>query len=151
LQPQDRYDFLAPYLAKAGFDTSDHARTEKIIDAAYKRLSFGAEIGSEAAIFYSDNLVVSEEEARIVLSKSTAKRVLVHFLGKLDSVNEINVDIFRTIMKQVQQETGISKEELWMPIRVALTGVTHGPDLPMVIEIFGKEKISRFVKQAMEI
>ncbi len=149
LTPMDRSKFLLPYLAKAGFDTTDHARTEKIIDAVYKRLSFGAQIETEAAIFYSDNLVISEEQARMVLVKPTSKQVLAHFLKKLNSVNEVNVDIFRNIMKDVQQETGISKEDLWMPIRVALTGATHGPDLPVVIEIFGKEKISRFLSQAL--
>ena len=61
----------------------------------------------------------------------------------------INVEIFRSIMKEVQQESGFVKEELWMPIRVALTGVTHGPDLPLVIEILGKKKIANFVKQAL--
>jgi nondiscriminating glutamyl-tRNA synthetase len=36
-----------------------------------------------------------------------------------------------------------------MPIRVALTGVTHGPDLPLVIDILGKQKIIQFIQQAV--
>jgi glutamyl/glutaminyl-tRNA synthetase len=54
-------------------------------------------------------------------------------------------------MKEVQEKTGFKKEELWMPIRVALTGVNHGPDLPLVIEMFGKNKIQNFIKQALNL
>jgi len=53
-------------------------------------------------------------------------------------------------MKEVQKETGIKKQELWMPIRVALTGVTHGPELPVVIEVLGKEKIQKFVEHILK-
>ena len=28
-----------------------------------------------------------------------------------------------------------------MPIRVAITGQTHGPDLPKAIELLGKDKV----------
>ena len=67
----------------------------------------------------------------------------------MDSVSTIGIDEFQAIMEEVQQETGYKKQELWMPIRVALTGVTHGPDLPLVIEIFGKSKIQNFIQQAL--
>ena len=92
---------------------------------------------------------VSEPEARQILAQPNAHKVLKHFLAKLEIQNDVNVEVFRKIMKEVQQETNIIKEDLWMPIRVALTGVTHGPDLPMVIETFGKRKIIHFVKQAL--
>jgi glutamyl/glutaminyl-tRNA synthetase len=54
-------------------------------------------------------------------------------------------------MKEVQNESGVKKQDLWMPVRVALTGVRHGPDLPLVIQIMGKEKIENFVRQALEV
>jgi glutamyl/glutaminyl-tRNA synthetase len=38
-----------------------------------------------------------------------------------------------------------------MPIRVALTGQIHGPELPMVAQIFGKEKCRRLVQKALQV
>jgi glutamyl/glutaminyl-tRNA synthetase len=149
LSQDERYQFLTPYLAKAGYDTSNTQKTKRVIDAIYKRLSYGEEVKETASIFYSEDLVITEPDARKILTKSNAKVVLKQFLARLETKEEVNVEIFSQIMKQVQQETGIVKEELWMPIRVALTGVTHGPDLPLVIEIFGKKKIIHFVQQAL--
>ena len=149
MSQQERYQFLTPFLSKAGHDTSDNRKTQMVIDAGYKRLSFGSEIGKEASIFYRDDLIISEPEARQILTKVSAKTVLTHFLVNLEREEKVDVEIFRKIMKNVQQETNFNKEELWMPIRVALTGVTHGPDLPSVIEIFGKKKIIHLVKQAL--
>ncbi len=33
-----------------------------------------------------------------------------------------------------------------MPIRVAVTGQTHGPELPETIELLGKEKVFKELK-----
>ena len=48
-------------------------------------------------------------------------------------------EILENIMKNVQTTTGIKGKDLWMSVRVAMTGMTHGPELPSIIETFGKE------------
>jgi nondiscriminating glutamyl-tRNA synthetase len=53
-------------------------------------------------------------------------------------------------MKVVNKETGVMGRELWMPIRIALTGQLHGPDLATVVEIFGKEKCREFVQKLVD-
>ena len=52
-------------------------------------------------------------------------------------------------MKQVQNDTGIKGKNLWMPVRIALTGQSHGPELPMLIEFFGKEEVVSRIKKVM--
>ena len=55
---------------------------------------------------------------------------------------------FKDIMKSVQTKTKIKGKELWMPIRIALTGRMHGPDLGEISEILGLEAcISRVNEQ----
>jgi nondiscriminating glutamyl-tRNA synthetase len=36
-----------------------------------------------------------------------------------------------------------------MPIRVAVSGVTHGPELPETVEILGREKALAHLDQVM--
>ena len=38
-----------------------------------------------------------------------------------------------------------------MPIRVALTGETHGPELPQIAALLGKEKMQKRFQRALEI
>jgi nondiscriminating glutamyl-tRNA synthetase len=151
LSDEKRDQFLLPFLQAEGFDTSDQYKTKKIIEGLSKRISYGKEIVREAALFFENNLEIQEQEARVVLRKDTSLTVLNSFLTKAKNLPELTVDIFKNLMKEIQQETGIKKDELWMPIRVALTGVTHGPELPLVIEIFGKQKIVSFIQQALNL
>ena len=84
LPQKQRYQFLTPFLSKAGFDISDTPKTQQVIDAVYKRLPFGSEIETVAGIFYSDVLTISEPEAQQILAKPNAKKVLTLFLVKLE-------------------------------------------------------------------
>jgi glutamyl/glutaminyl-tRNA synthetase len=66
-------------------------------------------------------------------------------------VNEDKVDKnnFKLLTKKVQDEIKVKGKDLFMPIRVALTGKMHGPELPLIVDAFGKEecikRIRRFV------
>ncbi len=44
-------------------------------------------------------------------------------------------------IKAVQKSTGHKGKKLFMPIRAAVTGQTHGPELPNAIELLGKDKV----------
>ncbi len=148
--PEDRLiKFLTPFLEKAGYDVSDTERTRKIILAVYKGIEKGEDIARAASIFYHDTLTIEEPAAVEFLKKDTSRTVLEKFSEKLAAVNRLDMDAFKQIMKEIQKETGIKKQELWMPVRIAITGVTHGPELPLVIEILGLEKVRSFVNQVI--
>ena len=149
--PEDRLvAFLTPFLERGGYDVSDEERTRKIILAVYKSIDKGEDIIEAARIFFHDTVEILEPAAREFLQKETSHTVLKAFYKKLNQQNKLDVDTFKQLMKEIQSETGIKKQDLWMPVRIALTGVTHGPELPFVIEIFGLEKVKSFVRQVLE-
>ena len=49
-------------------------------------------------------------------------------------------------MKTIQKETGIKGKNLWFPVRAAVTGSVHGPDLSNAFLIMGKD----LVKERLE-
>ena len=49
----------------------------------------------------------------------------------------------------MQKATGHKGKKLFMPIRVATTGQTHGPDLMKAIELLGKDKVKTRVLQQL--
>jgi nondiscriminating glutamyl-tRNA synthetase len=149
MDEEKRNQSLIPFLKEAGYDISDEQRTKNIISAIHKNLSYGEEIKDKAALFFKDSIEIDEPEAISILQQDASKKVLTTFLDKIQNIKKLDIDIFKKVMQEIQEETGIKKQDLWMPIRIGLTGVTHGPDLPLVIEIFGKEKIQNFVKQIL--
>jgi len=145
-----RKNFLVQFLEKAGFDISDKEKIFKIIDSVHKKIEKGEDVVYHASIFYKDSVEILEEDAVDIMNKQSSKKVLNKLLDILQSTDELTVSSFKECMKKVQDETGIKKQELWMPVRVALTGVTHGPELPLVIEIFGKQKLETMLEKILQ-
>ena len=150
LPEDDLVNFLTPFLKKAGADISDVEKTRKIILAVQKKINRGEDVFSAARIFYNDTLEITETEALDFLKEDSARTVLKTFLKKTTPLETLDMNAFKKSMKEVQQETGIKGPALWKPVRVALTGETSGPELPAVIEVFGKEKVISYIEQTLE-
>jgi glutamyl/glutaminyl-tRNA synthetase len=68
---------------------------------------------------------------------------------ELQKLNTLSPEIFRDILKTVQKETKVNGKGLYLPIRIALTGREHGPELYSIADILGinvcKAKIGQFL------
>jgi len=105
------------------------------------KLRSASEIVEHTALFFRDT-VVDEEEAVAVLSEETVPTVLSAFLAELQAENaEFTVDGIKNMIKAVQKSTGCKGKALFMPIRAAITGLTHGPDLNQSLVLLGKDKV----------
>ena len=91
-------------------------------------------------------VAANEEELQIVNTDS-AKRVFASFVEELKQVDVIDKDALKQIFKNVQLNVGVKGKELFMPIRLKLTGVSHGIELINIVNILGKEEvINRLLK-----
>ncbi len=91
-------------------------------------------------IFRRDSFEPEGEEARKMLELESSRQVFRSFLDGL-AESDLNAADFRALMKRIQKETGVKGKFLWMPMRIALTGQTHGPELPFIVETFGPDKV----------
>lgn len=55
---------------------------------------------------------------------------------------------YRPLVEDLKRRTGLKGKNLFMPLRVALTGETHGPELARVIELMAPERIRQCLRQA---
>ena len=53
-------------------------------------------------------------------------------------------------IKAVQKETGIKGKNLFMPIRIAVSGEMHGPELPDTIYLLGRENQLNTLKTCLK-
>jgi len=141
-----------PFLEKAGFDVSDRHKMKLIIEAVKDNIRYLAELPELTEVFQPKPLTIDEEaepELAEMLHKESSKKVFAALADEFEQHDEpIAKDDFLSIMKNVQSETDVKGKELWMPVRIALTGEMHGPELPAVIEILGKDVcVDRFRDQ----
>jgi glutamyl/glutaminyl-tRNA synthetase len=64
--------------------------------------------------------------------------------------DEENPEAYRQCLKAVVKELKLKAKDVFMPARCALTGQVHGPDLNMIMAVWGKKETSRRLQKAIE-
>ncbi|NNU90936.1 glutamate--tRNA ligase [Anoxybacillus sp. CHMUD] len=140
-----------PHLIRAGRlpeqMTDEQKQWARDLIALYQeQMSYGAEIVELSELFFKQEIEY-DEEAKTVLAGEQVPNVLKAFYGQMEQLATFDSDHIKAAIKAVQKETGQKGKNLFMPIRVAVTGQTHGPELPEAIRLLGKEAVlSRLVK-----
>ncbi|GGJ75089.1 nondiscriminating glutamyl-tRNA synthetase [Anoxybacillus voinovskiensis] len=142
-----------PHLVKAGRLPETMSEEQKewarhLIALYQEQMSYGAEIVELSELFFKEE-VEYNEEAREVLSEEQVSDVLHAFLEEVKKLPSFMADDIKAAIKSVQKTTGQKGKKLFMPIRVATTGQTHGPELPLAIQLLGKEKVVQRLEKAI--
>lgn len=135
-----------PHLQAAGFmpaepDERQLAWTKRLVSLVQEKLRCAADIVPLAEVFFRE-AVEDEPEAAEVLRGEQVPAVLRAFLDALQAdEGEWTADNVKALIKEVQKSTGCKGKQLFMPIRAALTGQTHGSDLNETIVLLGRDKV----------
>lgn len=143
-------EITLPHLVKAGLVKENRTEQEdqwvrELIALNQERMSYGAEIVGLSELFFNDE-VTMDEEAKEVISEEQVPEVLSAFLNEIEIIETFTAEEIKKAVKSVQKATGYKGKKLFMPLRVATTGQTHGPDLMKTIELLGKDKVKTRVK-----
>jgi nondiscriminating glutamyl-tRNA synthetase len=113
-------------------------------------LRFGAEIVSLSDLFFQESLEFNDE-ATAVLAEETVPAVLTAFIAGLEEAGEegFTIENMKSLIKGVQTATGVKGKGLFMPIRVSLTGQTHGPDLNGTIWLLGRDQVLKRLRHQL--
>jgi len=142
-----------PHLIKAGkvsenMSEEEQERTHQLIVLYQEQLNFGAEIVDLTELFFKEEISY-EEEANDVLAGEQVPEVLSAFVSEINQSDDFSADTVKTMIKAVQKATGQKGKNLFMPLRVAITGQTHGPDLPKSIAVLGKSTVLARLQNAI--
>ncbi|MBS4210517.1 glutamate--tRNA ligase [Bacillus sp. FJAT-50079] len=138
-------ELALPHLIKAGCVNEEMSDEEKawarnLIALYQEQMSFGAEIVQLSDQFFKEDIDYNEE-AKAVLEEEQVPEVIRAFYDEVDALEPFDAGGVKKAIKLVQKATGQKGKKLFMPIRVAVTGQTQGPELPNAIELLGKEKV----------
>ncbi|KZM56357.1 MULTISPECIES: glutamate--tRNA ligase [Aeribacillus] len=147
-------DLSLPHLVKAGRISENMSEDERdwvqrLISLYQEQMSYGAEIVELSEMFFKEEIEI-DEEGKLVLQEEQVPSVLSAFLEEVKAIQDFKADEIKKAIKSVQKATGQKGKKLFMPIRVATTGQTHGPELPLALELLGKEKIITRLEKALD-
>ncbi|EJF00141.1 glutamate--tRNA ligase [Liquorilactobacillus mali] len=120
----------------------------KLISLFKQQMSYTGEIVKLSEIFF-DEPPKLDEAAMKELSDESAKTVLNEFAKNVAELPLFDATEIQNTIYAIQKETGIRGRKLYMPIRIATTRETHGPELAASIELLGKEKALKHLEKTL--
>ena len=150
LSDEEVFNLCYPFIEKEYGNVSKE-KASKVIASFKEQLSYGQEIVELARPFFTkvDYSSLGEEELN-VLKEESVNNTLKVFLEELTSLNEVNGDTVKAMLKQTQVRANVKGKMLYMPLRIALTGLMHGPDFTSLIQILGVEEIKERINEYLQ-
>ena len=133
-------EFILPYL-KNGYDISSLSE-DWLTNLAliYKdHISYGKQIIDEVKMFFQDDITLNEE-AKEFMKDDSINNTLTIFKDIIKDVNWSKDDI-KTAINLTKEKANVKGKMLFMPIRIAVSGLMHGPELVDTIYLLGKNTV----------
>ncbi len=150
-------EMALPYMQKGGYISSEPTQDELawlslVVTALQEKLTTVGDIIGFMPLFTGDDVVIDGEEQLELLKEDTFLPMITAFCENLSALEDLNPVAVKTLLKGLTKELGLKGKQVYMPLRVALTGQKHGPELDYLISILGKEtskkRLSRTAEQA---
>lgn len=153
--PEALCELCAPYLVEAGYiqqDITDSQRdwALRLVRMAQERMDILSQIGDFAAVFSGPAVTPENDEVLDMLKMDHVPGMLSVFKDLLTASGPIDEAAAKGLMKAVQAETGIKGKNLFMPVRAAISGQLHGPDMNDMMIVIGREHLISRVQQVLE-
>ncbi|MHB1128149.1 MAG: glutamate--tRNA ligase [Bacillota bacterium] len=147
-------DLAIPYLREAGLltgeiDCSRYEWLTRMVAAVRNYLSNMSEITGFAQVFFGDQVTLADAAAREILREEQVPAVIELFKKKIMDRGELSQEEARAILKETGKELKLGGKKVFLPLRVALTGQQHGPELHDLLPLLGVDRIIKRLDGSM--
>ena len=121
-----------------GFIIEEESDFIKILEFAKERSDSISDMAIQSGPFFM-NPEYNLEYLHLILDTKSKKlfSLLINKISALDTMNELEI---KDIVSALSIEVNLKGKELFFPIRLAIWGDVHGPDIGLIIKVLGKEK-----------
>ena len=141
LSLDDYLDLVVPFL-KNSYDLSDKSDEwiSHLASIYQNHISYGKQIVDDVKLFFSDDFEMSSECKEFLLEDGVSL-VLSTFKDEINAISNWSVDAISLAINNTKERTGIKGKMLYMPIRIKVSGIMHGPELADTIYLIGKDVV----------
>jgi nondiscriminating glutamyl-tRNA synthetase len=116
------------------------AALERLLEIVRGNLATLADLPGELAPFLDDAPPAPEPDAAEALAAPRAREVCESLAADLESLALWSGEGFKSAVQALGKRLGVKGRDLFQPVRAALTGRTHGPELPLLAEALGRDR-----------
>lgn len=135
------------FFEEARIDISDNEKYLKVIATARDYVYCLSMIVEHARMFY-DPLTFSGED-RELLGQEDSHRIFSYWIEALGGRERWSPDDVQALVKTAIGDLGIKGKAFYFPLRLALFGSCHGPDIPTLIDILGRDESVKRLTDAL--
>lgn len=145
---QEYLEYVKPFLKEA-YDLS--GKSEKWINhllTIYKdHISYGKEIAKVTDIFFMDSFTIEGECKEFMESDPSIPNTLKIFADEIRAIDDWNVENIALAVENTKIKGNVKGKLLYMPIRIKISGLMHGPELPDEVYLLGKETVLSYLEK----
>ncbi|UOB20430.1 glutamate--tRNA ligase [Macrococcus armenti] len=139
------FEMTLPHMKKAELVSAQPTEEElawakALVGLYQEQMSYAGEIVELSELFFRDEIELGEAETEVVNGEQVPE-LAQNLIQQLEALETFDAASIKSAIKAVQKETGIKGKNLFMPIRVMVTGQMHGPELPNTLELLGKDRV----------
>lgn len=143
-----------PHMIAAGYMTGEEtgeklAWLKKVVATSKDHVSFAAQIPASVEMYFNDEFGFENDEAAAVLQAETVPTVIGMLLEELPKLEVLDGAAVKALFKTIQKTTKLKGKDVFMPIRVALTGNQHGPELAEMVPLLGIERTEKRIRASL--
>lgn len=129
--------------------SSSDPRLVSIVDIMKIRAKRLTDLADNTFYFFVDP--VEYEEKAVRKNFTPASKVLLETIHReLTAVNDFSHESLEALYRTIAEKTGVSSGQLIHPTRLSISGVSFGPGLFELMELFGKETVLRRIENAIK-
>ncbi len=149
LSLDDTVALCKPYLAEEGIgQEKDNDWLESLIAVFKDRLSYGKEIVKLYNDFFNRPFKI-DEDAKDMLQEDGVENLIATFKRLVENDASPDADAYKALIKAAGKEANMKGKMLFMPIRIAVSGAMHGPDLPKMMHLLGRDLVTKRLEHTL--
>lgn len=150
LSLDEMYALCKPHLDTLGLQNKSEDWLKELVSLFHDRMSYGAEIIPLYQEFFAQAFVINQEEMEFI-NQPGVKETLTIFKDQLANLTDFTAENIQEVIKMTGKAANVKGKMLFMPCRIATTGQMHGPELPKMLALLGKDLVLERLSQTLTL
>lgn len=123
----------------------------RLVNLFADRLTSGSEIVDLYDEFFEGAFEIADDAKTFLTANTEASiRTLTAFKTQLEKLVDFTADEIKTAIKATGKVAEAKGKNLFMPCRIGVSGAMHGPDLPVLVSLLGREVVEKRLHAVIE-
>jgi glutamyl-tRNA synthetase len=127
---------------------------KKVIPLVHTRMSNLNDFIDQSSFFFNTDLNYRTKDGELLVPKTRKNnemaKLFIELAQEIDTLTEYSVESIEMILRKVTEEKEFKAKEVFMPVRIAISGKKASPPLFESMEVLGKERVRYRLRKAAE-